>query len=338
MRARLVPTVLAFGLLSAFLAAPAVAAAPPSVASTEAFTVAREHQRVVRYWTADRMRKARPREGITVQRASSTAEPIIGAPAGSGIVTGASWTRGGLVERTTGKVFFSMGSGNWVCSGSVVSDSVTQRSVVITAGHCVYDVDANVWASDWTFVPDYDAAATGDCATTAYGCWTATALVAHRQYTTAGAYNNQALEHDWAFAVVGAGGRTGTAQLDDVVESQEISFSRIPSGRWVHAFGYPATAPYGGDDLVHCKGPVTSDAMTEGATYGLGCYMTGGSSGGPWLSGLNRETGVGTVVSVNSYKYADDPSRMYGPVLGYKAEATFTAALTVSRNTSVNAG
>ena len=44
-------------------------------------------------------------------------------------------------------------------------------------------------------------------------------------------------------------------------------------------------------------------------TLGIGCDMTGGSSGGGWIVGSN-------VVTVNSYGYDDQPDVMYGPYQG----------------------
>ena len=37
-------------------------------------------------------------------------------------MTGASWTGGGDVVKRTGKVLFSMGGGQWVCSATVIAD------------------------------------------------------------------------------------------------------------------------------------------------------------------------------------------------------------------------
>jgi hypothetical protein len=54
--------------------------------------------------------------------------------------------------------------------------------------------------------------------------------------------------------------------------------------------------------------------------------MTGGSSGGPWLAGFSEATGTGLLYSVNSYKYVNDRSTMYGPYLGAEAKTTYDAA------------
>ena len=71
-------------------------------------------------------------------------------------------------------------------------------------------------------------------------------------------------------------------------------------------------------------------------TWGLGCNMTGGSSGGPWLSGFNISTNDGSASSLNSYKYTNDSTKMYGPKFNAKTKAVFDAALLAGENTVVN--
>jgi len=66
------------------------------------------------------------------------------------IVTNAPWSDGGAVQSAAGRLYFQMPAnakwrGPWngyVCSGTVATDGITGRSVIITAAHCVYD-DAN---------------------------------------------------------------------------------------------------------------------------------------------------------------------------------------------------
>ena len=67
---------------------------------------------------------------------------------------------------------------------------------------------------------------------------------------------------------------------------------------------HPAATPYAGDDLSYCAGPLSADPYGE-PTIGIECDMTGGSSGGPWMTGLADDGSdeVGTLVSVTSYGY-----------------------------------
>ena len=127
-------------------------------------------------------------------------------------------------------------------------------------------------------------------------------------------------------AVVGPGGKSGEAkQLDSTVGSLPIAFSGHANGTRAHAFGYPAAQKYKGADLVYCAGPVFSDPYNDGLTYGLPCDMTGGSSGGPWLTGFDAGTGSGILSSVNSYGYAGVKA-MHGPKFNTRTSAVYTSA------------
>ncbi|CAF4618813.1 unnamed protein product [Rotaria sp. Silwood2] len=54
---------------------------------------------------------------------------------------------------TSGKVYFVMNGKNYLCSGSVVNAG--NRDMVVPAGHCVFDYEQQMWASNWIFVPEY---------------------------------------------------------------------------------------------------------------------------------------------------------------------------------------
>jgi V8-like Glu-specific endopeptidase len=323
-------------LILVAVAAPVSADPPDGVPS--------EHERIVGYWTAQRIRSAIPRDYV-VDPATGKVVPQRpgggggggGKPGGGGgggtAVTGASWNGGGLVKVTTGKVLFTMAGGNYVCSGSVVTDTSSLTSLVLTAGHCVYDEGAGAFATNWAFYPDFDSTPTFDCATATHGCWTATALVTTSAWASSGDFS-----HDIGFAVIGAGGvGTTGGQLDTTVGAQAIAFNRTHPAA-VHAFGYPHASPYNGTDLVYCRGTDFDDALQPGSfTWGLKCNMTGGSSGGPWFVDFNATSGVGTLNSVNSYKYTFDKNTMYGPYFGSWEQKTYNAAaaLALAENTTV---
>ena len=171
-------------------------------------------------------------------------------------------------------------------------------------------------------------------ATRCYGCWTAQALVVHRGYATAGGFNTQATVHDFAFAVVGPGGKSNS-QLDATVGSFPIAFSGVSAGNTLYAFGYPAAGKYHGNDLTYCAGPIFTDSSNSNLTWGMACGMTGGSSGGPWLSSFNTGTGVGTLSSLNSYGYSG-VRNMYGPKFNANTQAVYNAANSATSNTIVN--
>jgi hypothetical protein len=298
-----------------------------------------KHDEIVSFWTAERIADAKPRD-ISRGPGADSKDPAKkpdnpgggngnggggGKPGGGdSAVKGAEWTGGGVVQGTTGKVLFEMDGGLYVCSGSVVNDgAIAGNSMVLTAGHCVYDEVAKAFATNFMFMPDFDASTTGDaldCPTTPYGCWTATALV------TTTAWANRDFNDDYAFAVIGNGGHSGNASLEGEVGTQDIAFGQShPTS--VHLFGYPHAFPYDGTVLTYCSGTDLSDPYGE-TTFGLKCDMTGGSSGGPWFTDFDAATGKGTLTSVNSYKYnrGKYSSYMFGPYFDDYTLATFTAA------------
>jgi hypothetical protein len=329
----------AIACLLALITLPAIAggatAGPPGAGA--ATSAASRHDAIVAHWTAARMRAAVPRDFVFDPVRGYHVAPTKGkpVPGGGGNTTGASWPNGkGLVYKVTGKVYFEMGGSGWVCSGTALTDdpSRTTWSLVVTAGHCAYDETANGsqsgFATFWMFVPQFDSSPTlSNCSTTAYGCWTASALVVNNGFASAGGFNTRATHYDWAFAVVGQGGKSST-QLD-TLGTFGLTASSISTGT-VDAFGYPAAGKYHGNDLTYCQGPVGFDALTGGTNYKLACGMTGGSSGGPWLSGFAAADGTttgngGTIRSLNSYGYSGQ-SNMYGPIFNIDTTNTRNAA------------
>ena len=85
-------------------------------------------------------------------------------------------------------------------------------------------------------------------------------------------------------------------------------------------YGYPAAPPFDGSKLWVCEAAhATDDTSASPATMGIGCDMTGGSSGGGWTVG-------NSVYSVNSYGYSNQPNVMYGPYQGTVAQGVYNAA------------
>jgi hypothetical protein len=287
------------------------------------------HDRVVAYWTPARIANATPKDyelnasGKVVPRA----KPGGGAKPGSGNSVGASWTQNGAIEKRSGRVLFHQGTGDWICSASVVNDGSTTDaySIIVTAGHCAYD-GTDGWATNWMYIPDFDDAPTYSCPASAYGCWTAEALVISNGFYPAG-FGNNTLPYDWSFAVVGAGGNAG-GQLDALLGSYPLKTTGNTVGSKEWNFGYPAAGKYHGADLIYCSGTTVNDPFGA-PTWGVACDQTGGSSGGPWLVGTltaqQIANGSGEVGSVNSYGYSG-LRYMFGPKFGTATKTTFDAA------------
>lgn len=299
------------------------------------------YEHAVKYWTFGRMANAQTRDFVynpeTGEFDRSSRKPS------ADVVLGAPYRLGGEVTQTTGKVYFTMGSTDYMCSGSVVDDLVASRSFVLTAAHCAYDETNLRFARNWIFVPAFaDSPTPYDpdrqfCSSTKFGCWHASALVVSTAYAHAGGFNDTAAMHDYAFAVLGDGGKS-LSELDDIVGSQAISYVDYTEGSDAWLFGYPAARQYKGVELTYCRGPLGFDQYSENDTYRVACKMTGGSSGGPWMSPFvssGSNAGTGTIFSLNSYGYRGIVA-MYGPKLNAETEAMYVVAATANEDTLVS--
>ncbi|GLW08411.1 peptidase [Microtetraspora sp. NBRC 13810] len=224
------------------------------------------------------------------------------------VSSGTRWSAGGAVTRTTGRVFLTMSGVDFVCSASTIRSR--NRDLVVTAGHCLKD-GTGPWAENWTFVPGYQEGAKP------YGTFTARRMFVAKQWSGKGDDS-----HD--VGMVALNTHRGR-HVADVVGFQEIGFNG-PRGQQTYGFGFPADPPYDGRRLIYCAGRVRQDPYGGTQDQGLGCDMTAGSSGGPWLSGFDAAGGRGTVTSVSSFKYGNDHRTMYGPYFGASAKELYATA------------
>jgi V8-like Glu-specific endopeptidase len=277
------------------------------------------------YWTSTRMKKAKDGSLLVRERSevSSSAKVAKGEPTvhqgtaskpkpkpipqafGGGLYTG-----GGAVVQTTGKVFFTLAGTDYVCSGS--STVAANKSLVQTAGHCLNEGPGG-FASNFTFVPAYDDGSAP------YGQFAAATL-----YTSSQFANQGDLDYDIGYAIVGT---SGGSTLTDAVGAQGVGFN-LARNATMYSFGYPAAPPYDGTSLAWCNGPVIADTYGGGSDQGMVCNMTGGSSGGPWFINYNEGSGIGTLNSLNSFKYNGGPvsDRMFGPYFGSVIQGVYNEA------------
>lgn len=308
---------------------------PSAAGARSAEAAARaEHNRIVNYWTAERIASAKSKDFV---RSSSGKIVPYARPGSGGAVKGASWTGNGAIEQRSGKLFFSTSQGNWQCSASVVNDGSTSNgySTILTAGHCTYD-GSEGWSFNVAYIPDYDDAATSSCPNTIHGCWTSSKLAINSDFFPGGFGSDASLRVDYGFMRMALGGKSGTAELDAVTGGYGLKISGVSLNDTQWAFGYPAAGKYKGKDLTYCSGSTVNDPYDVG-TWGMACNMTGGSSGGPWLWGTtNPADGSGLLSSVNSYGYTG-LTYMFGPrfngetttVLGDAVDGTGTNGTSV---------
>jgi hypothetical protein len=284
-------------LLLAVLACALVAVPAAQAARVKTKAVGQDRAAVQRYWTPERMKNARPADKTRSGKPKATATAAAAASAQQIAPPYTSYP-----TRTNGKVFFTDGGVNYVCSGTALLSG--NKSVVWTAGHCVHDGAVN-FHTNWAFVPGY---ADGS---RPYGTWSARSLLTTSGWATRGDFS-----YDEGAAVVSL--NTGRA-LTDVTGGRNIAFNTARNQTYA-AHGYPAASPFNGQRLWVCTSPLRyNDTSASPATIGIDCNMTGGSSGGGWIAS-------GSLTSVNSYGYRTLPNVMFGPYLGSVAQSLYTAA------------
>jgi len=224
-----------------------------------------------------------------------------------------------VVTRTTGRIFWtnpSTGRTN-SCTGTVVNTA--NQSVVWTAGHCVHGGrGSDFFRNNWRFVPAYH---NGEAP---YGQFAARDLWTTTQWMQNGTDDVTSSAEDIGAAIVGTNA-TGRTLMQAVGGAQGITFNQSTEQQFVQV-GYPAKKPFDGSVKYACINRTAEVKTVDGRTpseIGVGCDMTGGSSGGPWLIGV-RADGLGYVNSVTSWGYDATP-QMYGPYHGATAAALFSA-------------
>jgi len=250
---------LSMGLLVALTAAGGATASPaksqdsvqPLVTSSTVSSSA-----TAGYWTPERMRAAVPGD-VLAERAvarqnsrGTDSTPGIEEKGSSVKIAGTSGKTKTSALHTNespvshiGKVFFTLGGANFVCSGNAVISA--NRSTVSTAGHCV-NQGPGAFATNFVFVPAY---LNGSAP---YGQWPAKALYAPTQWSAGGD-----IQYDTGFAVVS---QLNGRSLADVVGASGVQFNQS-RGLTYQSYGYPAAAPFNGQSLVSCTGKAGDDAI-----------------------------------------------------------------------------
>jgi len=272
-------------LLPAFLALTPATAAAAAAPLSATFGIAAHRLSpppgAARFWTPARVRRALGPAGT--------------APPGPRLLSLRVLEPTSPENRVNGRIFgVDPVEGPYSCSGT--SLATPSGSVVLTAGHCVYEVGR--WGRDLVFVPAYDHGRRP------FGTFVATAVFATPQW--------QALENsDFDIAALRVrANATGT--LARTVGARGWTTGRSRYGA-LQIFGYPAAA-LGGEELRSCVGrglggDRRSDAETGPPTMPAACNMAGGASGGAWLSD-------GLIDGVTSYGYPSQPDRLYSPYFG----------------------
>jgi len=268
-----------------------------------------------------------------------------GGGGGGDVVANAEWNSGGVVQRAAGRLYFEMPANarrtrwdGYVCSGTVVADGTTNRSIILTASHCIYDDANKAFARNVLFIPDQaDTTGAGtdlNCSNDPLGCWAPNFGVVDVNWTTRTFPDN--VHWDYAFYVVSdVGAHQGTAAaaaLDTAVQPMTVSFANT-TGTLAYALGYSYDVD---PQFMYCTDILQS--LDADDWWLADCGLSGGSSGGPWVQTMNTSTGNGPIISVNSWGYTSQPG-MAGPKLsGTSASCVFAKAKTSALLTSAADG
>jgi hypothetical protein len=201
---------------------------------------------------------------------------------------------------THGKLFFTLPSGNWVCSATVIN-----RNTLITAGHCNSDGAGN-FATNRLFCPSYL-----NGVNPARGCWSVV-----NSKTSAGWHLSGNPDNDYACLVTQPAGTVFASPIGDVTGWLGRAWNWSPS-QAERTFGYPAAAPFNGLRLITTASTewYNIDFVAGGqVSKAIGSDLTGGSSGGSWVLGWGgaefadsdgsgaTDPGANWVNGVNSHK------------------------------------
>jgi V8-like Glu-specific endopeptidase len=225
--------------------------------------------------------------------------------------------------RAIGKLFLVAPDGTMgECSAASIGNFA-----IWTAGHCVHvGGGGNAgWMAAGYFIPAYDG--TKPCSNAGvgkgcpYGVWEVAYFGAPNQWV------NQGNSHfDFGGAVL--------RRLNGKTISQRVGnlgfVANIPNVQHFHSFGWPARAPFTGHKLETCvaSSAYVWDWGTAGQPVtGIGCNMTPGCSGGPWIVDYR---GGSYVNGVNSHRRVDPggaeyTDEMLSPYFGAAAWDLFQA-------------
>jgi V8-like Glu-specific endopeptidase len=213
-----------------------------------------------------------------------------------------------------GKVFFSEGTNNYVCSGSAVGGNV-----VLTAGHCV--ADSGNWFTNWLFIPNFKHD------NEPYGAFPATNIITFNTW-----FYNSDMGRDVAFAIVGSPELKASGQsLQDIVGALGFVTDVSSKTAYWDAIGYPAASPFTGKIMVQTYEPQSiTDKNPTPNTRGIISKMTGGCSGGPWVYAVNvgsqNSNTVNAAGGLNSYGYNGRP-HLYSPTFDQSVKDLYEQAI-----------
>ena len=218
-----------------------------------------------------------------------------------------------------GRLVADLGNGYVeLCSGTMVS-----RTIVLTAGDCLWNSDTNDYFSSVYFVPGQSwNGVVGDPAQiiAPYGVWPA----ARGHFWTTSGYANGDASADRGLVELGpdSSGR----YVGDIVGSYEIHTSlNWAAGSTVYSVGYPSRGFWSTEAGFNSRAQYACSSTYDGqysvinSGYELWvrCTMSPGSSGGPWFVAVGGRWVIGGVTNRCWLRENDDPVNYCSPNSNY---------------------
>jgi hypothetical protein len=203
---------------------------------------------------------------------------------------------------SVGRLYGLRPDGNsWdLCTAAVVAPNI-----VMTAAHCVFDLESGQENRGWAFVPKMRGKAKRS------EIWTGRRAAYWQQFASS---PNTAL--DYAFIKFkhrgghSLGSQTGVNRILEYASPKHVEMQ-----------GYPASGPFArrctfmSCYVWYCSSPLGGTYHDPyGEELGMGCKTGEGSSGGPWFMRYKKGWAIGSVVSTGKFFGSEDYARnIWGP-------------------------
>ncbi|MEU9891629.1 hypothetical protein [Sphaerisporangium sp. NPDC051011] len=310
----IVAAVVASGL--ATVTAPAKAAADDPASVKVSLVNVTSVRKTVQGWTPARFKAAKVAVAVPVKKVRNPGLPT-GDASGIGKVKGKAPAVAGM-PKTIGRIFFTRGGKDYTCAATSVMGP--ERDLVMTAGHCVYDVVGRAAVKSLVFVPGYNRGQAP------YGVYAGKAGYVWNRFSKNGDF-----DFDVAFVSVYDGLKrdgddwTDAGRLGDAVGGQGFTWDQKAAQVYT-AFGYGSRQAPG-----YCAGPSTATKPLPryGVNFQIGfpCKLSDGAIGGPLIIKYNATRRLGYVDGVVSLVVAADGKRyISSPYFGYWAYVLYTNA------------
>lgn len=213
---------------------------------------------------------------------------------------------------TVGVVFFRQYGIDYRCSAASIGENS-----IWTAGHCMHAGDGSGIAGRSTNIWFYPAYKDGNIP---FGGWQASAAMTTTQWASGNCPFACEIRYDMGGAKLLPQQGSGDT-LSEVVGSLGMQYNLPDPQHWFN-IGYPALAPFNGKYQYICASSFAyrDTSLAPPSPIGMGCDMTPGSSGGPWILNFSGEAGATNFINGNnSYRYLRQ-EEMFSPYYGGAAK------------------